>query len=138
LGFGHRRLEIPPRDVIIANHKRIYQLYRAAKLQVCRRKKARVAIARGFKRRDATRRNEIWAFDFVSDTIGTRSFRGLSVIDVYAPASYWMMPIARAATTTIVISEMMLWSITSDLARVVSGIASVGPKAVVVVKPIKR
>ena len=82
--FGYRRLEIfLRRDGIIANHKRIFRVYRAAKLQVRRRKKARVAIARGFKRPEATRRNEIWAIDFVSDTIGQRSFRGLSVIDAF-------------------------------------------------------
>jgi putative transposase len=80
--FGYRRLDVfLRRDGIVANHKRIYRIYRAANLQVRRRKKARVAIARGFKRPQATRRNEIWAIDFVSDTVGTRSFRGLSIID---------------------------------------------------------
>jgi putative transposase len=82
--FGYRRLEIfLRRDGIVANHKRIYRVYRAAHLQVRRRKKARVAIARGFKRPEATQRNEIWAIDFVSDTINRRSFRGLSVLDAF-------------------------------------------------------
>lgn len=49
-----------------------------------------------------------------------------------------MIPIARAATTTMVTSETMLWAIIKPFARAVSGIASVGLKAVDVVKAIKR
>ncbi len=48
------------------------------------------------------------------------------------------MLIVRAATIAIVIREMLLWSMTSTLARGVIGIASVGLNAVDVVKPKKR
>lgn len=82
--WGYRRLDVLlRREGIIANHKRIYRVYRAANLQVRRRKKARVALARGLQRPVAQAANQVWAIDFVHDTIGQRSFRCLTVLDAY-------------------------------------------------------
>jgi len=82
--FGYRRLDVLlRREGIVVNHKRLFRVYRSAHLQVRRRKKARVALARGLKRPEAMQRNEIWAIDFVSDTIGTRAFRSLPIIDAF-------------------------------------------------------
>lgn len=86
--FGYRRLDILlRREGIIANHKRIFRVYRAAGLQVRRRKKARVALARGFKAPIAGERNQVWSLDFVSDTIGQRAFRTLTVLDAFTRES---------------------------------------------------
>jgi len=86
--FGYRRLDILlRREGIVANHKRIYRIYSAAKLQVRRRKKARVAIARGVKAPVAMQSNDIWAMDFVSDTIIHLSFRSLTVLDAFTRES---------------------------------------------------
>lgn len=86
--FGYRRLDVLlRREGIVVNHKRLFRVYQVAQLQVRRRKKARVALARGLKRPEAARRNDIWAIDFVSDTIGTRSFRALTVIDAFTRES---------------------------------------------------
>lgn len=86
--WGYRRLDtILRREGIVANHKRIYRVYSAAKLQVRRRKKTRVAIARGEKPPSATAANQVWAMDFVSDTIGQRSFRSLTIVDTFTRES---------------------------------------------------
>jgi len=82
--WGYRRLDVLlRREGIIANHKRVFRVYSAAKLQVRRRKKTRVAIARGLEPPKATHLNEYWAMDFVHDTIGKRSVRYLTVVDLY-------------------------------------------------------
>ena len=86
--FGYRRLDILlRREGTIANHKRIFRVYSAAGLQVRRRKKARVALARGLKAPVATVPNQIWSIDFVSDTIGQRAFRTLTVLDAFTRES---------------------------------------------------
>ena len=57
--FGYRRLGVLlRREGIIANHKRIYRLYAAAKLQVRKRLKRRVALGRGEPAPMVTRVNE--------------------------------------------------------------------------------
>ena len=54
--FGYRRLDVLlRREGIIANHKRIYRVYAAAKLQVRKRVKRRVALGRG----EANRRSRV-------------------------------------------------------------------------------
>jgi putative transposase len=81
--FGYRRLgTLLRREGIVANHKRIYRLYAAAKLQVRKRLKRRVALGRGEPAPKATRANERWSLDFVHDTLHSgRRIRALNIVD---------------------------------------------------------
>lgn len=63
------------------NHKRVYRVYREENLQVKKRKRKRPARARCNPSRIATRPNERWSMDFVSDVAGQRRFRTLNVLD---------------------------------------------------------
>jgi putative transposase len=63
------------------NHKRVYRVYREENLQVRKRKRKRLARARCNPSRVATRPNERWSMDFVSDVAGQRRFRTLNVLD---------------------------------------------------------
>ncbi len=87
--FGYRRLDVLlRREGIVANHKRIYRVYAAAKLQVRKRVKRRVALGRGDAIVPATRPNARWSLDFVHDTLRNgRRMRTLNVVDDYTRES---------------------------------------------------
>jgi putative transposase len=84
-GYGYRRLTVLlQREGRKVNAKRVYRLYREEGLQVrtAKRKKgaahARVPLA------GATRGNQRWSMDFVSDRLADgRWFRILTVVDQY-------------------------------------------------------
>ncbi|MBK8057864.1 MAG: IS3 family transposase [Gemmatimonadetes bacterium] len=80
--WGYRRLHVLlARDGWQVNHKRVRRVYRAAGLQVRRRKRKQVAVAR-VPRPAATQPNQVWAMDFISDQCANgRRFRVLSLID---------------------------------------------------------
>lgn len=80
--WGYRRLHVLlARDGWQVNHKRVRRIYRGAGLQVKRRKRKQVALAR-VPRPVATQPNQVWAMDFISDQCATgRRFRVLSLID---------------------------------------------------------
>jgi putative transposase len=82
--FGYRRLYVMlRREGFAFNHKRIYRLYRADGLAVRRRIRRRRAAAKArVVFASATRANERWAMDFVSDALfNGRKFRALTVMD---------------------------------------------------------
>lgn len=81
--FGYRRLHVLlGREGIHANHKRVYRIYAEEGLMVRKRKRKRVAQARGRKLEAPTRPNELWAMDFVSDVVAAgRRIRALTVVD---------------------------------------------------------
>lgn len=81
--FGYRRLHLLlQREGVAANHKRIYRIYRAEGLAVRRRNRKRLRVARPIPMAAPTRRNELWAMDFVSDVLTDgRRFRSLTVVD---------------------------------------------------------
>jgi putative transposase len=81
--FGYRRLQILlRRDGFVANHKRVYRVYAAAKLQVRKRLKRRVCFARVPVEAPALKLNERWSGDFVSDTLSSgRRFRTFNLTD---------------------------------------------------------
>lgn len=81
--FGYRRLHaLLRRGGEVVNHKRVQRLYRAEGLVVQRRVRKRVARARSERPGPATRPNERWALDFVSDALASgRKFRVLSIED---------------------------------------------------------
>ena len=82
--FGYRRLHVLlRRSGEPVNHKRLYRVYRAAGLTL-RRKKRKHCVRVGQPLQVRTAPNQEWALDFVHDAAESgRSFRVLSVIDVY-------------------------------------------------------
>ena len=67
------------------NHKRIYRVYCDEKLQVKRRKRRRKSLPRGAPLEGASRLNEIWGMDFVSDQLDDgRRFRALVILDLFS------------------------------------------------------
>ena len=63
------------------NHKRIRRLYRLEGLAVRRRRRKRIAHPR-VQLAAATRPNELWAMDFMRDTLSDgRAFRALTIVD---------------------------------------------------------
>lgn len=65
-----------------ANHKRIYRLYKLEGLSVRTKKRKRLVARARTVLAKATRPNERWSMDFVSDiTWGSRRFRIFAVVD---------------------------------------------------------
>lgn len=81
--FGYRRLHILlGREGVAVNHKRLYRLYRAAGLQVRRRRRKRITRGARVPLPVATRRGERWSMDFTLDTLADgRAFRTLNIVD---------------------------------------------------------
>ena len=84
VGYGYQRLYILlRREGWPVNHKRVYRLYRED--QLCLRKKPprrRVACRKREIRPAATRKNECWSMDFVSDQLyDGRRIRVLTLVD---------------------------------------------------------
>ena len=90
VSYGYRRLHTVLRRAGWAvNPKRIYRLYCAEELQLRRKRprRRRRAVPRG-PRRSATRPNEVWAMDFMHDTLADgRLVRVLTLIDSYTRES---------------------------------------------------
>jgi len=87
--FGYRRLGVMlRRDGIVANHKRVFRVYRSANLQVRKRAKRRVAFGRGEPPISTTSVNERWSLDFVHDTLqSARRIRALTIVDDFTRES---------------------------------------------------
>ena len=81
--FGYRRLTaMLAREGITANHKRVYRLYRAEGLAMRIRQRRRIRWTGAVSGPVATRANERWSIDFVSDCVSTgRVIRMLTVVD---------------------------------------------------------
>ena len=92
--YGYLRLHILLRNEgLVMNRKKTYRLYREENLSVRRRGRRRLP------RRDRqpivapTRRNQIWAMDFVSDALWTgRRFRSLVIVDSCTKESPAILP----------------------------------------------
>jgi putative transposase len=82
--YGYRRLWVELRRAgYPINHKRVYRLYRQARLTL-RRKAGRRLTHRGVALAHLTRPNQQWALDFVYDRIGDgRALRVLTIIDEF-------------------------------------------------------
>jgi putative transposase len=82
--YGYRRLWVElRRGGHAVNHKRVYRLYRQARLKL-RRKAGRRLTHRGVPLAQLTRPNQQWALDFVHDRIGDgRALRVLTIIDQF-------------------------------------------------------
>ena len=83
--FGYRRLHILlDREGVTVNHKRIYRVYRAAGLQVRRRRRKRLTRADRVPLPLASQRLDRWSIDFMLDTLADgRTFRVLNIVDDY-------------------------------------------------------
>ncbi len=90
VSYGYRRLHtVLRREGWAVNPKRIYRLYCAEELQLRRKRprRRRSAVPRG-PRRIATQPNEVWAMDFMHDTLADgRLVRVLTLIDSYTRES---------------------------------------------------
>lgn len=82
--YGYRRIcAILKRKKILANHKKVYKLYKDLKLaQKPSRKKKYHNISSGIQDQ-ALSINDIWAMDFMSDSIAKGKMRILNIIDIY-------------------------------------------------------
>jgi putative transposase len=70
------------REGFVVNHKRVWRLYKAAGLSSPRRRRRKGLRARAERLPAATRPNERWAMDFVSDSLASgRRFRCLTIVD---------------------------------------------------------
>lgn len=81
--FGYRRLHtLVAREGLQVNHKRVYGVYRAAKLQVRRRRRKRLTRGERVPLALPSRRTERWSMDFMVDTLADgRGFRTLNIVD---------------------------------------------------------
>lgn len=81
--WGYRRLHLLlRRGGDLVNHKRVYRLYRAEGLSVRTKRRRRMAASPRTVLPPATRPNERWSMDFVSDvTESGRRFRVFTVVD---------------------------------------------------------
>ena len=81
--FGYRRLTaMLVREGISANHKRVYRLYREEGLAMRIRQRRRIRGTGAVSSSVATRANQRWSIDFVSDCVSTgRVIRMLTVVD---------------------------------------------------------
>lgn len=83
--FGYRRLGVLlRREGYLVNHKRVYRLYQQSHLALRRKDRKRLATLRRIPRAAPVRANQLWAMDFMQDTLADgRKFRTLNVVDVY-------------------------------------------------------
>jgi putative transposase len=81
--FGYRRLHVlVGREGLSVNHKRLYRVYRAAGLQVRRRRRKRLTRGERVPLPAPSQRRERWSMDFTLDTLADgRAFRTLNIVD---------------------------------------------------------
>lgn len=87
--FGYRRIhDLLRPEFPGVNHKRVYRLYRQAKLAVRKRKKGKRPINERVPLQLARTVNEVWSMDFVSDSLaGGRRLKYLTVADDFTHES---------------------------------------------------
>ena len=83
--FGYRRLTaILVSEGLEVNHKRVYRLYREEGLAMRIRQRRRIRWNGTVTRPGASRPNERWSIDFLSDCVSTgRVIRMLTMVDDY-------------------------------------------------------
>ena len=87
--FGYRRLGLLlRREGVMVNHKRVYRLYREEGLSLRRRKRKRLTSEGRGPGDLASRPNEVWSLDFVSDaTAPGRRLKLLTGVDTFTRES---------------------------------------------------
>ena len=84
--YGYFRIYIMlRREGWRVNHKRVYRLYRNDGLSLrLKRPRRHVSAASRNRQPDATKANELWSMDFVSDALfDGRKLRALTVVDAF-------------------------------------------------------
>jgi putative transposase len=83
--FGYRRLGVLlRREGLVANHKRVYRLYKMSNLALRRKSRKRLASVSRVPLAQPACPNQVWAMDFVHDMlVDGRKFRTLNIVDVY-------------------------------------------------------
>lgn len=86
LSFGYRRLHaLLEKEGYVVNHKKVYRLYAKNKLAKRKRKKRKYSQQRRNPLKKATKPNERWAMDFMSDSCANgRKLRTLNIMDLFA------------------------------------------------------
>jgi putative transposase len=80
--WGYRTLCDIIRRERLVNPKKVHRIYKLEHLQVRRRRRKRVLAAKRVPLAPATRPNERWSMDFMSDTLASgRQFRTLNIVD---------------------------------------------------------
>jgi putative transposase len=107
--FGYRRLHVMlRRKGWVVNHKCIYRLYRAEGLAVRRKSRKKLVKKTKSKVIPATRVNQRWGMDFVSDTLGSgRVFRTLTIVD----------EVSKKSPAIIVEFSIPAWRVVETLER---------------------
>lgn len=84
-----RVTELLRREGVIVNRKRVYRIMRSMRLLVVKRKlKRRFEMPQQVDKPIATRPNDVWAMDFVSDRlVNGATFRCFTIIDTYSRVS---------------------------------------------------
>lgn len=92
--YGYLRLHVLLRNEgLVMNRKRTYRLYREEGLSVRRRGRRRLPRRERQPLPASTRRNQVWAMDFVSDALWTgRRFRSLVIVDSFTKESPAILP----------------------------------------------
>ena len=83
--YGYQTLHpILQREGLVINPKMTYRIYREEQLQVPRRRRRKLPRRRRFRLQPATRPNQRWSLDFMSDQLANgRRFRVLNIVDDY-------------------------------------------------------
>jgi putative transposase len=81
--FGYRRIQdLLRREGAQANHKRVYRLYREARLSVRKRRRKKLVMLDRPVLTEAIRPNEVWSIEFVMDALASgRRIRCLTVVN---------------------------------------------------------
>ncbi|WP_225430157.1 IS3 family transposase [Deinococcus detaillensis] len=81
--FGYRRLHVLlKREGQVANHKRVYRIYRAEGLAVRRKARKKITARERVQKPVVSAANQRWSMDFMSDQLASgRRFRVLNVVD---------------------------------------------------------
>jgi len=96
--YGYKRIHtLLRREGMMVNHKKVYRIYCEDGLNLRRKRpRRRVAAAHRVERPMATRIDECWSMDFVSDgLISGRRFRALTIVDNFSRECPAILP-ARA------------------------------------------
>jgi putative transposase len=72
------------REDFQVNHKRVFRLYQEEGLKLRPKKRKRIASTQRVKPESVREVNQLWAMDFVHDTLSCgRTFRALNIVDAY-------------------------------------------------------
>jgi putative transposase len=83
--YGCRRLHVLLRkEGLVVNHKRTERIYRQDGLSIRTKRRKKIAGALRLVLPKPTKPNQIWAMDFVTDSLNAgRKFRCLNIVDLY-------------------------------------------------------